>query len=464
MDREKLMLSSIKKLIDLNVSEDEILLNLKEIGVNEEEAKELIKKSGGFKKTALEDIVAKEPIPANTKINLSKVIEKELNTIQPKEEPQPVQAKPTFSFEKYAKDVEPAISGLWEKGVLITVTDKLEEMKKLKKDIEKILDDKVNLAIESERKKMTILSESQKTLLVEKINSQLSMKSEEIEEVINAKIAEMSNLNNEIKRNIEELRMRQEEYKEIIQDMEKKKIELMRVKDKILTEMNTELIKSKSGVEDSIGKIDEHIQELETKVERTLALESQVVEGLVNSTEKRIDEIQNEKREELSQAVSAELRRIEETRAKIDVDKITAKIKQLEESRQELEKYKMVLEETVEQAILDSLEDYKKKLVTDVRKDAKIDDIKARLDDIKNSQENLSLFQKQFVNTIDANVEKFNKSINDMNKKTENILKEFDARKKLIDDKIEELTKFEKNFAKEMGIAVDLLVEKKAKK
>ena len=137
MDREKLMLTSIKKLIDLNVSEDEILLNLKEIGVSEEEAKGLIKKAGGFKKTALEEVAEKEP-EKETKVNIGKVIEKELSTIEPKEEPK--KESKLFTFEqKYGKDVEPAISGLWEKGVLVTVTDKLEEMKKLKKDIEKIL-------------------------------------------------------------------------------------------------------------------------------------------------------------------------------------------------------------------------------------------------------------------------------------------------------------------------------------
>ncbi|MEK6972807.1 MAG: hypothetical protein AABW72_02090 [archaeon] len=454
MDREKLMLTSIKKLIDLNVSEDEIILNLKDIGVSNEEAKELIKKAGGFKKTALEEIAEKEPVKTN--VNLSKVIEKELSAIEPKIE-QPIQAKPAFSFEKYAKDVEPAISGLWEKGVLVTVTDKLEEMKKLKKDIEKTLDEKVSAAVESERKKMAVVSESQKTLLIEKVNSQLSMKSEEIEDIINSKITEMGNLNTEIKRNIEELKLKQQEHKEILDDVERKKIELMQVKDRILADMNTELIKSKSEVEEAVGKIESHLQELDQRVERTLSLESEVVEGLVNSTEKKIVEIQNEKRQELTDAVSLEIKRIEEVRAKIDVDKITAKIKQLEGDKQELETYKMVLEETIEQAILDNLENYKKKFVADIRKEA-------RIEEIKNAQENLSVFQKQFVSTIDRNVEKFNKSIEDLNKKTGGILKEYGARRKLIDNKIDELSRFEKNFAKEMGIAVDLLVEKKGKK
>ena len=67
------------------------------------------------------------------------------------------------------------------------------------------------------------------------------------------------------------------------------------------------------------------------------------------------------------------------------------------------------------------------------------------------------------MSTIDRNVEKFNKSIEDLNKKTGGILKEYGARRKLIDNKIDELSRFEKNFAKEMGIAVDLLVEKKGK-
>ena len=42
MDKKKVILDSIKKLIALNVSDEEILLNLKEIGVSESEADDLI--------------------------------------------------------------------------------------------------------------------------------------------------------------------------------------------------------------------------------------------------------------------------------------------------------------------------------------------------------------------------------------------------------------------------------------
>ena len=60
----------------------------------------------------------------------------------------------------------------------------------------------------------------------------------------------------------------------------------------------------------------------------------------LTALKRKLLEIQNEKRQELTDAVSLEIKRIEEVRAKIDVDKITAKIKQLEGDKQELETYK----------------------------------------------------------------------------------------------------------------------------
>ena len=48
MDKKEVLLDSIKKLITLNVSEREILLNLKDIGVDDEQAKDLLSEAKGI--------------------------------------------------------------------------------------------------------------------------------------------------------------------------------------------------------------------------------------------------------------------------------------------------------------------------------------------------------------------------------------------------------------------------------
>jgi len=63
-----------------------------------------------------------------------------------------------------------------------------------------------------------------------------------------------------------------------------------------------------------------------------------------------------------------------------------------------------------------------------------------------------------------VNATKFNEGIRKLNEQSLTIEKQFALRTEKIDKKIAELDIFEKNFAKEMGLAIETLTKKPNKK
>lgn len=472
MQEEKMLMKSIKRLIDLNVSDKEILLNLKDIGVDEEKARELIAKAKGLTaapkmekqgKGKRKEVVEKPPAEEVEELAEELAGEKEEKVSGEEIE----KAKQRMIARKKVTKSKPAISELWKKGILVTVTQKLEEMKKLRKELDAVLDEKVQKTTEKELKKMQILMDSQKTLLTEKVTSQLESKASEIEDVIDIKIAEMNALNKEIKKNLEAAEMKRAEQKNILEGFDKTKKELEELKNSLLSEMNSELIKEKSNIEEVLEKATGKINEMEGRVDKTLELESSIVDGLVGDTEAKIEKITEEKREELVAGIEEEIAKMEEIRGEIDPQRIKEKIGALEEKKEELE----VLKNNVADETLGFVSGEMRKLKEENRKEiqefkkALVDEVKKEVDlvGIKAERENLEVFKKQFVNTISKNVEKFNSSVNETNSKASEMVEQFNVRADYIDEKIKELDAFEKNFAKEMGLKIEKLTEKKSK-
>lgn len=461
MEEEELLLRSIERLIKLNVSDKEIIINLKQIGVEEEKARELIAKAKGQK-----------AIPAEKEEEFPEELEKVVEEKHKKEERAESYKATESKLEKYGGEAysapNPAISELWKRGILLTVNQKLEEMKKLKKEIDMVLEERVRKVTDVEKKKIQTLMESQRDLLAEEIKALLESKATEVEEIIDIKIAEMNALNKEIKKNLETAQEKQKEQKLILTEFEQSKKELKQLKEKMLSEMNTDLAKSQSELEDTLEAVNEKLNEIDTRVDKTLQLETTIVDSLVSDTEAKIDKITEEKKEELVAEIEEEIEKMEGIRAEIEPEKIKEKIKKLEEDKEDLEGFKQAMSEEmqvfVSKELGKALKENQKELQEFKKEFVKQFEEEIDLKTIITERDNFEAFKKQFITTIEKNVEKFNSSIQEMNAKAAEIVKQFNVRAQHIDEKISELDRFEENFAKEMGIAMDKLVEKKGKK
>jgi len=312
----------------------------------------------------------------------------------PKQFPTKVQTKTIDSKLSSAQSQD--IGALWKKGIVVAVNTKLDEMRKLKDEVDSSISRKVDSAVKKETKQLKVLLDSQKALAVSSNKEALEQKQKEITLIIDGKIKEIRNQANELTKNIASAGNAKQEQEKHLTEIKQVLEDAKKMKSQLLVEMNSELVKSQSKAQEFIDKADIRLKEMDERVNKTLALEKNVAEGLLQETEQKIEQLTIAKADELINELQIEVNKLKSIEKNIDLEGIEQKVKMLEQ------------------------------------------------------------FKKEFVNSIEESLAKINETINTLNKKNEladNALKE---KTLAIDAKIEELTKFEKEFTDKL----DKLLEK----
>ena len=531
MDKKKILLDSIKKLTALDVSESEIKRHLREVGIESEDADKLIREAKGLPvATAVKEKIEKDSggvmrevaetleLARNDKTNSDADKKREAETRaksdkkSAKKIPPAHRKKPeehvlweTPSFKKkfsasdeipfedkiFAPEKPPAsretsLNKLWEKGILITVNQRLNEIKKIQTDIEKTIESKVKQKTEKELNKQKVMFESERRLTIESAREKMDSKVKEITGLMDGKIAEMKELNKSIRENAEMLEKKKAEQSDSLAEFESKLGELQNTKKQLISEMNSELIKSKSSAQEFIDKSAEKIREIDERVSKTLELESKIAEGFIKDAKDRIDEIVLQKIEALKEEIEREISGLKEIREKVKPESINAQLDRLEKIEETLEEEQEQRLHALDDKIASRMRAFERMTATQYKeleskmkesyhkiiaeKMEEIDEVVSELtsdlnpEEFRSAMKELDTFKAQFVNVIEKNVAKFNTSIANLNQQSKQLEEQVNAKVKKIDSKIKELDEFEKNFAKEMGISLEKLTKKKGKK
>ncbi len=506
--KKQILLESIRKLFALHVSKEEIVTNLADVGVSKPEALMLIKeakrtagkkpapvkpgekkeKSRRFerffrarekkrseavakpriakKSEAMTEELAEEFVEpekeeaAKTEEMLGEISysgeevergekgkreigerEKKLPTAAKREEKLPTAAKSegekepaavergkekpkAVPEEKSEKKIETLdLSKLWEKGILTAVNNRLREMKELRQDIDAVLDKKVQAATKRELDKIRVLFDSQRTLLVSKVDSEIESKAKAFVGMIEAKLREMRETSREIENSIESLRNEKQRRKVQEEALAAKLQEVGKTQQQLVVQMNAALIKEKSNVQQLLDEAEKKLKDIDERVNKTLQLESEIVEGLARDVAAKIEKGLEGKKAGLDKETIAQLQGFQTSKA--------------------------ALEQQIRERLV-SLD----KLQEAVKKEFKPEQFNQQM-------QQLQQFKQQFIKAIQYNVKKFNAAIKKMNETAASSEQQIILRTKKIDEKIAELDAFERNFAKEMGIALERLTEKK---
>lgn len=450
LNKKQLLLKSIRELLSLKVSIGEIVENLREVGVSERQAKQLIeeaKKPEAAQEPEVEPVSLdkpkeegkpkEEPKPEEKAEEIEREREQATEqlaaeAVEPEEEqaeaiseaisegstpspnsgrkasskkgPRPEAGEAAAPVPNLVEDIK--VSRLWEKGILGTVNQRLSEMKALKKGIDAKLDEKVAQATKKELEKIRVLFDSQRSLLVSKVDAELESKAKEFAQMIEAKLQEMRKISEDVEGRLASLDDREKKSVAASQALSIKLSELEKAKESLLSSFNSEMIESRSETKKLVEEMNQKLASMDERINKTLQLENQIVEGLVSEAEQRIEQMISEKEQGLS-----------------------AQEEKLEKHMQERLQEAIPSEFTPEQ--------------------------------LRQQMKELEEFKQQFVAAIKENAEGFNKGVRRLNAQAEAIQKQFTARAEKIDKKIEELDRFEKNFAKEIGLSLQRLTKKK---
>ena len=501
-DKKEILIESVRKLIELKVPNDEIVMHLHEVGINEEQAKQLIEaaKKPPLKKPAPKPVemepapkpVEKKPAPESPATQRAKFSEisadiskqENLSDTSPKKEeqakesffarlvgkssrkevkkpaskpveklliherepkpklaiaPKPVPApKPVGIQARRVQSVD--LSKLWEKGILSVVDKNLGEMKEIRKDIDRELIKKADKIAEKEVKKIQVLFESQQNLFLSKVDAKLESKSKEIEEILDGKIAELKKESASVKKEMQGFQEKKDQYNEFMEKLNTELSQLDKTKNSMVSQMNSELIKAKSANQEFLDGAQAKVAKLDERVNKTLEIGLNVIDGIKADTETNIEGLVG--------------------------DKIKAMASESKESTGELNDTKHAFEVQIREH-MQKLSALEKDLKEKIGKIDKLhDNLKSNFDseEIKRQMEDLEMFKTQFVKVIEINVKKFNNSLSKINDQSKWLESQINNRMKLIDAKMKELDAFEETFAKEMGVVVEKGFNKKAAK
>ncbi|GEM_PF-1740077 len=428
MEREEILKEGIKKLLSLQMSDDEIISNLKDSGVDSREAKKFLRivKEESEKMPSEEENLMEDNILEEQGV-------KEGSTGRPSKADFLNEEAGPVSEDFSAKEKQ--MLDLWERGILATVDSKVAKMEKLKTEIETIVEAKIAKAVEKQEKKFSAVFESQRVLTAEKTNQALDKKQKEFTEIVGSKIKELKSLNALGQEYFTKLESQKKFNESLLAIVDEKAKELSKAKSQIISEFNSEIMKVRSQFEDFLKDSENKRTELNERINRSLRLETEIVEGLLNDAKNKIDNLAISKTAELEKMIES---------------KISSKTKDIQSLLDETGKKMQKSFDASKVAVDKSVKEF-----LDLQKEIDVDKIHATM-------EELTAYRKQFVSTIDKSVESFEKAkkeLADLITKRESMVEKKVA---LIDVKMKELDEFEKGFAEEMGVAVEKLVKKKA--
>ncbi|MFH1391633.1 MAG: hypothetical protein ABIH20_04950 [Candidatus Diapherotrites archaeon] len=495
MAKEKILKDSVRKLLGLNISDKEIIENLKSVGVTSEQALTILQETK-------DELSGRAPKSRDyeSEEDESDIYSKVYDDLDDGDLKAPLISKPINNPQYNSSSSGDDISKLWEKGIMATVDSKLGQMERIQKELDDVLDKKIKEKIAIETKKFETVLNAQRELTNNKIETHLEEKSNEIKKVIESRANHLEDLSIKVQEKVAKVQAEKKFNSELLNDINEKITGLNSVKSQMISDTNTAIIGAESKfnefMEESIQKRDD----MEARVNRTLQLESKITEGLLEDAKQKIDGLKLEKQEELSERIQRELVEFEEMAAKVDPQSINERLVKMKE----LEGHLLNRQKEIDSLVDARFTDYNKELIAfkkEVKQieDSNLDELKkqyaANVDDLfaKNliewdkklkvkekeinalkdqidlekfnaTMDSLELFKQQFLNTVNKSIQDYNKSKRELAQSIIDRDKAISSYLKRIDSKMQELTAFEKRFASEVAGLIDKIPEEKTSK
>jgi len=273
-DKKSIILESVRKLIALDLSDSEIIKNLREVGIDSKDARKILDEVKGIK-------------PNKPKM---KLVEKPLPKPEPENDEDNFMGLLPENEDELIKKLEAGIEDpedkrqreAWEKAVMHTVNQKVQEMKSLKKDLDAVLDKKIKAGLDKEYKKIQILLNSKSTLLSEKLKSQLETKKQEVDELLAKRVVDIVRINQDMKQSLLEIEQWETKHKKMHAEIQEIDRKIQRVK----TEGLDQLYAKSTG---SIQKLEEHSAQTKKEIGETLEFTKKQINERLELTLKDID-------------------------------------------------------------------------------------------------------------------------------------------------------------------------------
>lgn len=314
MASNAVVLEDVKKLLSLGLSKQELMQELGAIGIAPVEAERLYLEATG----QIPPVQMSNP-PKPSTFNMVPPVS---STSTPKPTPVVIAApQPSDSLEK-----------LWEKGIIATVDAKLSQMESLKKELDSVLDSKINQRMLVQEKKIEILFESQRDLALAKIDAQMASKVKEIDDILSQKIEEIKRINLATQEDLQRIKGQRFIMTDLLTDMTTKTATLDQFRRTLSDDVAKKLDQMQTQVNELLQSSESRLSQAEMKATQTLQLEEKIAAGLAQQVEQQANQILESRVKDLRAQLQTEMSELREIENRLSPEQVQHRISELNKS------------------------------------------------------------------------------------------------------------------------------------
>jgi hypothetical protein len=446
MPNQEAIIENIRKLESMGLHGEELIAQLNQLGIPRTQAERWIKEAHPAQNTAT--------VTTN-------------QTFRARETPNTL--NPVISSTTYvppAPQAPMATEKLWEKGILATVDAKLSQMERMKKEIDDVLETRVQAHYDSMEKKLEALFDAQRELYKFKMDGQLNAKTKEVEDILDQKIEEIKTLNVSTQENLQRIKGQKMVIEDLAKDLSDKSLALDATKKAIIDDTGQKLEELQEKVDELITGTETRMREVENRATKTLELEEKITSNLSVQMEEQANKIVEEKVEDLRMEIKKEIIELKKLGADLASKDIQGVVEEFKEMNEKMEKTKKGIDALVEQKTREVDQMLEKKLL-DVDKivntkmetivkekeqtfTRKVDtqsmdvnslkkELAQKLLETETRMQGLDGFQKQFLETLKRNNMEREELVNILKKKIETFDARADEKVAIIDQRLKQL-------------------------
>lgn len=386
---DDIVIDSIKKMLQLNMPEDEILASLIDAGVDYDYAANMldsIKNNKPAKDPKLSKRLAPQQVPELKQEESDESIDNALE--------EPVSENQNNQF----KEVDKTSLGVWQEGVTTIITQKLDEIEEKQKTLDNDIKANVTAITTPELAKMRTIIDSQRSLLGSKLDMSVASKLKEIKQQVDNTLKELQDINANTQKKLDNIDTLNKSMMDLKITLKEQIETVNNLKESLETTLDSFKKESARELTKLFDQYRAQLDDITNRTNSTMNLASKILESLVNASKNKIDAYLNSKINSF----------MTDLQAKLNVDNIKLALDKLNTVKDIEAKIGTVVDNKIANFVSsqnttkfdDSIIDLNKRLMELERysKSASsedLDDINAKLDELKMyNEQNANLIAK----------------------------------------------------------------------
>jgi len=269
---DEIIIESIKKMLLLKMSDEDIIASLVDAGVDYDYAKSMLYSVKNNKALPKEKPLKND----NNKELFDKAISASTN-------------KPNSNTDNSLKDVDKTSLGVWQEGVITIITQKLNEIEAKEKALDEEIKTRVNNITNSELTKMKAIINSQRTLLISKVDMEVASNLKDVKEQTSNTLKLIQDVNANTQKKLDEIKSLTESLNDMKKTLQDNLDQVQNIKESLNSAIMNFKSKSATELDELFTQYKAQIDDITNKTNATLNLAGKILESLVNASKAKID-------------------------------------------------------------------------------------------------------------------------------------------------------------------------------